>query len=278
MSQYDYDWEIIKTRWMAGESFFSIAKDEDTPSRQAMAKRAKNDNWQRVTEVDTTTLPVDQNYWHTLNVRQQTVIQELAYGAKDLAEAAIRSGVPKNTVYDWTKAPEYRALCDVARASTRRGLIKRLYDFGERDPKPNQWLLEKLWAHEFGQRPTTTNALNIRIGNLIRRDSEQKMQHIIEHDDGTQEIVELTEAEEIERGIRQKPEQIERKEPAEVEPVVEPEKYESQEPVETVPLVEPVEAQKKPVNWNGVEICPDCKQVPHPGYPHQCLSKRGLPV
>jgi len=32
MSQYDYDWEIIKTRWMAGESFFSIAKDEDTPS------------------------------------------------------------------------------------------------------------------------------------------------------------------------------------------------------------------------------------------------------
>ena len=58
LSNSKFDWEMIKIRWMAGESFFSIAKDEDTPSRQAMAKRAKNDNWQRVTEVDAETLPV----------------------------------------------------------------------------------------------------------------------------------------------------------------------------------------------------------------------------
>ncbi len=186
MSQTEFDWKIIKTRWMAGESFFSIAKDKDMPSRQAMAKRAKKDNWQRVTEVDTTTLPVDQNYWHTLNVRRQTVIQELAYGAKNISEAAARAGVPKNTVYDWTKNPEYRALCDVARASTRRVLVQRLYDFGERDPKPNQWLLEKLWANEFGQRPTTQIA-NIKIGHLIQRDPAHKVPHMIDQEQDQKE-------------------------------------------------------------------------------------------
>ena len=251
---------------MAGESFYQIAKDPDMPSRQAMAKRQKLEGWQRVTEIDTTTLPVEQSYWNSLSVRRQTVIQELAYGAKDLSEAAARAGVPKNTVYDWTKAPEYRALCDVARASTRRGLIKRLYDFGERDPKPNQWLLEKLFPHEFGQRATTMNIGPIKIGHLIRRDPAHRIPHIIEQDGKRVQVFENA-AEEAERKSAESQEPIE----------VQTEQIERHEPVEAVPLVEPIPVQEKPTSRDS-ERCSDCGQVPHPGYPHQCLSKRGLPV
>jgi len=182
LSKSEFDWEIIKTRWMAGESFYQIAKDPNTPSRQAMAKRQKLEGWPRVSDVDATTLPVEGSHWASLNIRQQAVIRELAYGAKNLAEAAAMAGVPKNTVYDWTKDPDYRALCDVARASTRRELITRLYDFGKRDPKPNQYLLEKLWAHEFGQRATTKIA-NIKIGHLIQRDPAHRVPHLIDQEE-----------------------------------------------------------------------------------------------
>ncbi len=64
----------------------------------------------------------------------------------------------------------------------------------------------------------------------------------------------------------------------EVKPVAEQQQIEHQESAKAETLVEPIPAQKKRLNRNGVEICPKCELVPHPGYPHQCLSKRGLPI
>ncbi len=49
MSRHNYD--KIKARWQAGESFTQIEKDPGMPTHQAMSKRAIKEGWERGTDL-----------------------------------------------------------------------------------------------------------------------------------------------------------------------------------------------------------------------------------
>ncbi len=251
----DAIWAEVRERYEAGETAGQIAKTPGFPTKQAINRRAKREGWERKLELvpmgsgGTVAIPTD------LDPRRRAALEALSDGG-NYRDAARAAHVSDETFRLWRKDPKYLALVLAVESELKLEMLRHVRKGAARDPKHAEWMLmhHPSIRGEFGDRQHTTQIGTIRIGNIVPRS-----------------LPGVTIDQDVELAAKET-------KAVEVEPVAEQQQLESQEPVETVPLVEPVEAQKKPVNRNGVEICPDCKQVPHPGYPHLCLSKRGLPV
>ncbi len=114
-----YDWDDIKTRYIAGDSAYQIERLPDTPSRQAICKRAKAEEWSSL-RVDEKSLP-DQAVFQgldgvdDLDERKRAVLEGLRRWAT-YKDAAALAGVDESTVRRWRKVERFARLCWAALA------------------------------------------------------------------------------------------------------------------------------------------------------------------
>lgn len=150
----DTNWALIKTLYESGEKAPDISRSMGGhPSKQAIYKRAKKEDWVNPESTRETLerLPVPNTVWDTLSDKQKIVIEAFALGAATIEEAAARATVNKSTVQRWKKDEAFAALCQTARLQARDELVNNIKRFGEKEWRPNAFLLERLWKSEFGQ-------------------------------------------------------------------------------------------------------------------------------
>lgn len=146
------DWTQIQVRYESGEVASDIARAlGGHPTKQAIYAKAKRDGWQRPNEREATrgSLPVPSSYWEEMDDKQRLVIEAFANGETTIEGAAKRAMVAESTVYRWKHDERFKRLLDCARLATRDKLVSRIMDAGEREWKPNAWLLERLFRDEF---------------------------------------------------------------------------------------------------------------------------------
>lgn len=148
-----YNWELIRTRWEEGESAYGISKSPGAwPSKQGILNRAQKEGWVKKQDIenDIERLPINQEDWDSLKPAQQMVIEAFSKGVRTIEQAALRAGVSESTVRRWRQDKRFGRLCQAARALARDKLVKRIEQFGQREWRPNAWLLERLEREEFG--------------------------------------------------------------------------------------------------------------------------------
>ena len=250
----DEVWAEVRQRYESGETAGQIAKTPGFPTKQAINRRAKRDKWERNLELvpvgdgGTVRIPTD------LDPRKRAALLVLSDGGnyKDAARAA---HVSEETFRLWRKDPKYLALVLAVQSELKIEMLRHVRSGAARDPKHAEWMLthHPSMRHEFGDRPQTTQIGSIRIGNIVPRSLPG-----VTIDQDVEPVAIGSKA-------------------VEVDSLAEQQQIEHQESVKAELLVAPSQAQEKQIG-SGRDRCPDCGQVPHPGYPHQCLSKRGLPV
>ena len=159
-----YDWELIRARWEAGESANSIAREPDQPSRQAIDKHAKAEQWQKHVNPSQVVAIAPPEVWDQLNDKQKVVVNAFALGCKSFRQAALRAGVGESTVSGWKKDDNFRSLCEAARLRKRDAWVASIEEQGERDWRAHAFLLKSLHAEEFGEQnraPQVGNQFNI---------------------------------------------------------------------------------------------------------------------
>ena len=199
------DWDEIKQRVQAGESYSSVANDHDV-SRQAITKRCKKEGW--ISDRPITTAVRRQ--LHKRNQAQEgATAQPVAVQpaepveAKPSASVAIRAdkkaavldllrdGVPKvhaaqavgvheNTLLRWlNEDAEFGGEARAAESAAVALRVQRIGKAGEKDWRADSWYLERTQRATFGADAGKAGGIAVQI-NIVR--------------DGEADIVDVTPA------------------------------------------------------------------------------------
>ena len=136
-------WDQIQVRWIQGESSYAISNSLDgTPTRQAITKRSKREDWNRLPTVTDKhrTLSFLQLGRDTPENRRQ-ILEQLSQGVSyNLVAGAV--GVSRNTLLNWRKKdPKFAAQCQSARHTALAHCAARVFKAGDRDWKANTFIL-----------------------------------------------------------------------------------------------------------------------------------------
>ncbi len=135
-----FDWPLIRAGYERGLTPNELADTiPNSPTRQAIAKRAAKEGWQVARLPDNTPATVLEGDAATKAVILQNVRNGVGLGI-----AAQAAGVHENTLYNWRQSDvAFGEAILAARAAFIQTNIKRVNDAGERDWKAASYLLER---------------------------------------------------------------------------------------------------------------------------------------
>ena len=169
-----FDWPTIRNSYERGVSPCEISKTlTESPSRQAIEKRAKKEGWQVAVVLPEQEKAVSDS-------TRAIVVQKVRNGVP-FTQAAREAGITERTLYNWRHdGSGFAEILEAARAAFLSKQIERIDEAGTRDWKAAAYLLERApeTRSEFGQKQDSgglTIVLNIdrseRDGITIEHDS-----------------------------------------------------------------------------------------------------------
>lgn len=155
-----YDWPTIRNSYERGISPSEIARTvPESPSRQAIEKRAIKEGWQVAVVQSQPDQPVS-------DTTRGVIVQKVRSGVP-FTQAAREAGITERTLYNWRHdGSGFAEILEAARAAFLSKQIERIDDAGTRDWKAAAYLLERApeTRSEFGQKQDSgglTIVLNI---------------------------------------------------------------------------------------------------------------------
>lgn len=167
----EFDWPAIRAGYERGISPVELARSiPESPSRQAIEKRAKKEGWEVAQRADES-LPATE---------RDIVLQYIRNGATNKLAAAA-AGISGSTLTRWLQDDEFSALVQAARAAHLTKHIGNIDSAGERDWKASAYILERATEtkDQFSQHKDS-GGLTI-VLNIDRR-TEEERGITIEHD------------------------------------------------------------------------------------------------
>ena len=156
-------WDQIQVRWIQGESAYSISNSLDgTPTRQAINKKAKKDEWAKLPTVTEkhrtkTLLQLGQD----LPENRLKVLDLLSLGSTYRLAAGV-IGVSEDTLLRWRKEdPAFAAQCQAMKSQVLAGCAERIVN--AKDWKSDKYMLEtqKETREDYNSAPKESGRINV---------------------------------------------------------------------------------------------------------------------